>query len=109
MLETQSTPIFNSLQPSVTQIILSSSQCPENLKPYFLHREQKGLQTYGTTLQPFNGRDAAQDCFEELLDGCQYAKQKYLESSDDGDRLFWDEVFLDCLKLASRVQLLYNK
>lgn len=42
-------------------------------------RERKGVETYGTTLQTFNGRDAGRDLVEELIDGVQYAMQLRLE------------------------------
>lgn len=38
-------------------------------------REAKGIEAYGETLKPFNGRDACQDLIEELLDAAQYARQ----------------------------------
>ena len=41
----------------------------------FRLREQQGIATYGTTLQTFNGRDALQDLYEELMDACLYIKQ----------------------------------
>ena len=41
----------------------------------FRAREQQGIATYGTTLQTFNGRDALQDLYEELMDACLYIKQ----------------------------------
>lgn len=40
-----------------------------------LERKRKGLETYGVALQAFNGRDALQDLYEELLDACCYLKQ----------------------------------
>ena len=42
-------------------------------------RERKGVETYGTTLQTFNGRDAIRDLKEELIDAFQYACQIELE------------------------------
>jgi hypothetical protein len=44
-----------------------------------LDRMVKGIESYGTVLQPFNGRDALQDLYEELLDACNYVKQAMLE------------------------------
>jgi hypothetical protein len=46
---------------------------------------QKGIQTYGIPLQAFNGRDALQDLYEELLDACCYLKQ-YIEEQNEGRR-----------------------
>lgn len=45
-------------------------------------RKRKGLETYNTILQPFNGRDALQDALEELLDAAAYMQQRLLELGD---------------------------
>jgi len=42
-------------------------------------RERVGIQRYGTSLQPHNGRDALRDLYEELLDACCYIKQVLVE------------------------------
>lgn len=44
-----------------------------------LDREVKGIQTYGTTLQAFNGRDAVRDALEEVVDAFQYLVQIQIE------------------------------
>ena len=38
-------------------------------------RKKQGIETYGTPLQAFNGRNALQDAYEEALDLCMYLKQ----------------------------------
>lgn len=38
-------------------------------------RKLQGLQKYGTLLQPFNGRDALTDAYQEALDLAQYLRQ----------------------------------
>lgn len=38
-------------------------------------RAAKGVQTYGTRLQAFNGRDALVDAYQEALDLAIYLKQ----------------------------------
>jgi hypothetical protein len=38
-------------------------------------RKAIGLERYGTLLQPFNGRDALVDAYQEALDLCQYLRQ----------------------------------
>jgi hypothetical protein len=52
-------------------------------KATFIHmidqREQEGIEKYGRSLETFNGRDAAQDLLEEVIDGIQYATQLSLE------------------------------
>ena len=42
-------------------------------------RKQMGIRKYGTALQPFNGRKALQDAYEECLDMAMYLKQEILE------------------------------
>lgn len=38
-------------------------------------REQIGIARYGTSLQPFNGRDALRDAYEEVMDLTLYLRQ----------------------------------
>lgn len=45
-------------------------------------RERIGVERYGTALQPFNGRDALRDLYEELIDGALYARQAMVEEED---------------------------
>lgn len=42
-------------------------------------REQKGIETYGGTLRPFNGRDALRDAYEEAQDLVLYLRQAIWE------------------------------
>lgn len=42
-------------------------------------RKQLGIYRYGTPLQPFNGRDALCDLYEELLDAVMYIRQVMYE------------------------------
>lgn len=49
-------------------------------------RMEQGKATYGTYLQPFNGRDALQDLYEELLDACVYLRQ-LIEERRIADRM----------------------
>lgn len=48
-------------------------------------RRHVGIQRYGTALQPFNGRNAKRDAYEELLDFVTYAKQCVVECADFGE------------------------
>ena len=48
-----------------------------------LERKAKGMETYGTPLQPFNGRDALQDALEEALDLAAYIKQAIMERDNN--------------------------
>ena len=45
-----------------------------------------GVERYGTVLQPFNGRDALLDLYEELLDAVVYTKQLLVEM-EYGDKV----------------------
>ena len=59
----------------------------ENSEPYIQdmvikdieERRQMGIRKYGTALQPFNGRDALKDAYEECLDQAIYLKQAMVE------------------------------
>ena len=42
-------------------------------------RNNLGRERYGTPLQPFNGRDALMDAYEESLDLCVYLRQVIYE------------------------------
>ena len=42
-------------------------------------RDTWGRTKYGTPLQPFNGRDALTDTYQELLDACVYMRQLLFE------------------------------
>jgi hypothetical protein len=48
-----------------------------------LARKELGISRYGTALQPFNGRDAFQDLYDELIDATQYIKQCLVERSKE--------------------------
>jgi hypothetical protein len=42
-------------------------------------RKEVGKERYGTYLQPFNGRSALMDAYQEALDLCQYLRQMLYE------------------------------
>ncbi len=42
-------------------------------------RAQKGVATYGRRLQPYNGRNALIDAYQEVLDLSVYVKQRLIE------------------------------
>lgn len=48
-------------------------------------RKAVGLERYGTLLQPFNGRDALMDAYQEALDLTMYLRQA-IEERDGQDR-----------------------
>lgn len=47
-------------------------------------RNEFGIAKYGTPLQPFNGRDALQDAYEEALDLVAYLQQYKYEVANAG-------------------------
>lgn len=47
-------------------------------------RTKVGIERYGTALQPFNGRDALRDAYEESLDLATYLKQAIVERDNAG-------------------------
>lgn len=49
------------------------------VKQDMLKRNAFGLKKYGVALQPFNGRDALQDAYEEALDLCVYLRTAIYE------------------------------
>src|SRR5277367_1675110 len=56
----------------------------ENIAEDTEARIRLGEQKYGTRLKANNGRDAMLDLYQEVLDGCNYAKQLVIENKDDG-------------------------
>lgn len=66
--DTQSQPIPNQ-EPPMWLLV----------KEDMLKRNAFGIKKYGTPLQPFNGRDALQDAYEEALDLCVYLRTALYE------------------------------
>jgi hypothetical protein len=67
-IDDQPMPIANS-QPACWDLVIADIK----------ERDAHGLATYGTRLQPFNGRNAAKDKYQELLDAVVYSKQEQIE------------------------------
>ncbi len=55
-----------------------------NVFSFLRERKEKGLETYGEVLRTNNGRDALEDCLEELADGLMYYVQHLLEEDEKG-------------------------
>lgn len=51
----------------------------ERVKEDIVERNAAGISKYGIALQPFNGRDALQDAYEEVLDLIVYLRQRIYE------------------------------
>jgi hypothetical protein len=64
----QPPPIHNDL-PAIQRLVLADIEL----------RWQQGIAKYGTALQPFNGRDALVDAYQEALDLVQYLRQAIYE------------------------------
>lgn len=56
-------------QPAVWDLVIRDMQ----------ERDRAGRIKYGTPLQPFNGRSALWDLYQELLDAAAYIRQKIYE------------------------------
>jgi hypothetical protein len=67
-IQDQPAPITNSL-PAVWDLVIADMQA----------RDQVGRERYGTPLQPFNGRDALVDAYQEALDLAVYLRQAIAE------------------------------
>ena len=61
-------PIANS-NPAVWPIVMADMQ----------DRHELGIKRYGTPLQPYNGRDALRDAYEEALDLAVYLRTAIYE------------------------------
>lgn len=67
-IQDQPAPTQNALTP-VWDLVIQDMQ----------ERNQVGIQRYGTPLQPFNGRDALVDAYQEALDLAVYLRQAIVE------------------------------
>ncbi len=68
MFQRQPNPVANT-NPAIQDLVVADMAA----------RKALGIQRYGTALQAGNGRDALRDLYEELLDGCNYARQMLFE------------------------------
>jgi hypothetical protein len=64
-------------------------------------REQVGTARYGTCLQPFNGRDAIRDAYEEALDLTVYLRQAIEEGRTDLGEEYRVALWLACRIVAA--------
>lgn len=55
-------------------------------------RKQKGLETYGSLLQPFNGREPEVDAFEEAVDLAAYLTQLLAEVCEQDNKVLADDT-----------------
>ncbi len=70
-------PLSDKEQPMPT---VNDGPCIQDLVMADIETRKKiGIERYGTVLQPFNGRDALRDAYEESLDQTIYLKQVLVE------------------------------
>ncbi len=69
-------------------------------------RDRVGRERYGQPLHTHDGRDAARDCYEELLDAVQYAVRCGLEAIDLGGPVGWGAIAVDVARIAECVRRL---
>jgi NTP pyrophosphatase (non-canonical NTP hydrolase) len=67
----QQLPIVNERDDIQSQVIAD-----------IMERREVGIKRYGTALQPFNGRSATRDAYEEAIDLAMYLKQMLVEVSE---------------------------
>jgi hypothetical protein len=61
-------PVKNE-EPCIQDLVIADLQA----------RKAVGIERYGTTLQPFNGRDVLMDLYQEILDAANYLRQAIYE------------------------------
>lgn len=81
--------------PAVLQSVLddvrlyfASDPLREQLETDLAARIAQGLTTYGEPLRAYNGRDAAVDAYQELLDAVLYLRQWQLEHPEEWTNLY---------------------
>jgi hypothetical protein len=69
-------------------------------------RDEVGFKRYGTRLQPFNGRHALIDAYQEFLDGAVYLRQFLEENQDPIDPLIilYNQHLSNMLQLRKLIQ-----
>lgn len=101
----QDAPKANSNKPVWEAVIedeirSGSSFNEEYIVPDMKKRHQKGLETYGVPLQPFNGRDPLLDAYEEALDLMAYLKQAEMEKPYN----HYGILYADARRLATAIR-----
>lgn len=72
----------------------------ETLYRLLAERANKGIETYGRSLETFNGRDALQDAIEEQVDGLQYLVQAQMEREETEELLEEINIYLKSIALS---------
>lgn len=71
-------PIHND-NPAVWSLVIHDTRVFELVVEDMKARDEFGTKKYGTHLQPFNGRDALIDAYQEALDLVVYLRQMIYE------------------------------
>jgi hypothetical protein len=118
---TQSDPVHNSNAPIIESLLddlTNEGNLEREVEPMVSYGDQVttdlrkraeiGKERYGTYLQPFNGRDALLDSYEEALDLATYLMQAVVESkAKPADEVYW--AYRDALCVAARIAKLIEK
>lgn len=74
-------------------------------------RAEMGKQKYGTLLKPFNGRNALNDLYQEVLDAIVYMRQALYEDSygkqaDDGvySNPILEDIYQELINIAATIK-----
>lgn len=81
----QPNPKFNHNRPAIADLVIEDLRRLnlDELIPEVQARKAMGFITYGFPLQPHNGRNAAEDAFQEAIDLVKYLRQ-CIEEGQDG-------------------------
>lgn len=73
-------------------------------------RDALGRERYGTPLQPFNGRDALADLYQDLLDAIVYARQATIDAdlAEDAHEIVDEIIYPDLIVMASMVRAMLS-
>lgn len=71
-------------------------------------RKAEGMKKYGVPLQPFNGRSAMMDLYQELLDAANYMRQHIYENSDGSHWGLPNEMLTNYQKLLELIRFVHN-
>ena len=63
------------VKPKVNNTLFCQDTLSNKLIIVIAQSKKRGIETYGTALQPFNGRSADRDAFEEWIDLGMYLEQ----------------------------------
>jgi len=74
-----------------------------------LARKAEGMKKYGVPLQPFNGRSAMMDLYQELLDAANYMRQHIYENSDANHWGLPNDLLTNYQKLLELIRFVHGR